>query len=413
MSEPGDVVWATGFAWQRDDDYVGDTEKQRWLAPGVPTGAGHKTLKELKEFQDFRWLVKNGEVKWTTSVLLPPVASPETLIEKAIVASSIPVGSHRLENSDEVIYNAHDPKFCEGSPCVIHNLTDHHMRSWPQHYREDSRLMERICTHGVGHPDPDLPDQGDKVHGCDGCCIESTAPTRGGYSPGYEAYQFQISNLFELLAQAEKERDTAEQRLATAHAEHEKSLTDWARAREERDQARRELADLQRLVAAAEANEPVLVHPDWRQAEIDALAEERDQLKEKVRMLTLVSRHETLVAEAYRLENIIKETSKERDELNEKLATEKSIREQLQRDLDYAERQYIELRRQFDVVVNDRNTLRARCDELERGDRHSCGVKCGRQEERRAVVAWLNKNPQGWARQWSLAGRIERGEHDV
>lgn len=225
----------------------------------------------------------------------------------------------------------------------------------------------------------------------------------------YEAYAFQASNLWELLAQAEKERDTAEQQLATA----QKSLTDWARAREERDQARRELADLQRLVAAAEANEPVLVHPDWRQAEIDALAEERDQLKEKVRMLTLVSRHETLVAEAYRLENIIKETSKERDELNEKLATEKSIREQLQRNLDYAERQYIELRRQFDVVVNDRNTLRARCDELERGDRYSCGFKCGRQEERRAVVAWLNKNPQGWARQWSLAGRIERGEHDV
>ena len=215
MSCPGDVVWADGVAWQRDDDYVGDTEKQRWLAPAAPTGAGHKTLKELKEFQDFRWLVKNGEVKWTTSVLLPPVASPETLIEKAIVASSIPVGSHRLENSDEVIYNAHDPKFCEGSPCVIHNLTDHHMRSWQQHYREDNRLMERICTHGVGHPDPDLPDQGDKVHRCDGCCIESTAPTRGGYSPGYEAYQFQISNLFELLAQAEKDRDNAAAALAS------------------------------------------------------------------------------------------------------------------------------------------------------------------------------------------------------
>jgi len=207
--------------------------------------------------------------------------------------------------------------------------------------------------------------------------------------------------------------DAAEQQLATAHAEHEKLLTDWVRVREERDQVERELADLQWLVAAAEANEPVLVHPDWRQAEIDALAEERDQLKEKVRMLTLVSRHETLVAEAYRLENIIKETSKERDELNEKLATEMGIREQIQRNCDYADKQNLELRRQFDVVIDDRNILRARCDELERGDRHSCGVKCGRQEERRAVVAWLNKNPQGWARQWSLAGRIERGEHDV
>lgn len=36
-----------------------------------------------------------------------------------------------------------------------------------------------------------------------------------------------------------------------------------------------------------------------------------------------------------------------------------------------------------------------------------------RDEERAAIVAWLHKDPQGWARQWSLAGRIERGEHDV
>ncbi|HQW90864.1 MAG TPA: hypothetical protein PK478_13490, partial [Nitrospira sp.] len=192
----------------------------------------------------------------------------------------------------------------------------------------------------------------------------------------YEAYAFQASNLWELLAQAEKERDTAEQQLATAHAEHEKSLTDWARAREERDQALRGLADLQRLVAAAEANELVLVHPDWRQAEIDELTEERDQLSQE-------------------------------------LAQVKWFREQTQRRRDHLSNAHQELRRQFDVAVNDRNILRARCDELERGDRHSCGVKCGQQEERRAVVAWLNKNPQGWARQWSLAGRIERGEHDV
>ena len=76
--------------------------------------------------------------------------------------------------------------------------------------------------------------------------------------------------------------DAAEQQLATAHAEHEKSLTDWARAREERDQALRGLADLQRLVAAAEANEPVLVHPDWRQAEIDELTEERDVARDQL-----------------------------------------------------------------------------------------------------------------------------------
>lgn len=31
--------------------------------------------------------------------------------------------------------------------------------------------MERICPHGVGHPDPDDTNP-DTVHGCDGCCAQ-------------------------------------------------------------------------------------------------------------------------------------------------------------------------------------------------------------------------------------------------
>jgi hypothetical protein len=33
--------------------------------------------------------------------------------------------------------------------------------------------MERICPHGIGHPDPDDPafkNPIEGVHGCDGCC---------------------------------------------------------------------------------------------------------------------------------------------------------------------------------------------------------------------------------------------------
>lgn len=33
--------------------------------------------------------------------------------------------------------------------------------------------MERICPHGVGHPDPDEIDlevNAKGIHGCDGCC---------------------------------------------------------------------------------------------------------------------------------------------------------------------------------------------------------------------------------------------------
>jgi hypothetical protein len=67
-------------------------------------------------------------------------------------------------------------------------------------WRGDTRVMERICPHGIGHPDPDhmayvssltpehiCPDDGPAdesaacpyphldwqgVHGCDGCCNE-------------------------------------------------------------------------------------------------------------------------------------------------------------------------------------------------------------------------------------------------
>lgn len=82
-----------------------------------------------------------------------------------------------LENSDGYLYRVHDPSLCVGRPCTIHNRTEHPMRSWPQHWRGDRGIMERICpTHGVGHPDPDSPwdaDDHEWVHGCCGCGHES------------------------------------------------------------------------------------------------------------------------------------------------------------------------------------------------------------------------------------------------
>ena len=75
---------------------------------------------------------------------------------------------HRLENSP-VLMVVHRSKVCEGLPCTIHNRSDHHMRSWAQYYRSDRGMMERICPHGIGHPDPDDPTE-DRIHGCDGCC---------------------------------------------------------------------------------------------------------------------------------------------------------------------------------------------------------------------------------------------------
>lgn len=77
---------------------------------------------------------------------------------------------YTLEHSNEVLVKVHDPAICAGQSCTIHNLSDHHMRTFPQHWRSDRMFMERICSHGIGHPDPDeLP--GNSIHGCDGCCV--------------------------------------------------------------------------------------------------------------------------------------------------------------------------------------------------------------------------------------------------
>jgi hypothetical protein len=61
---------------------------------------------------------------------------------------------NKLENSDHVIAT-HTIDKCRGRACAIHNRSDHTMRAWPQHWRGDRQLMERICPCGVGHPDPD------------------------------------------------------------------------------------------------------------------------------------------------------------------------------------------------------------------------------------------------------------------
>lgn len=81
--------------------------------------------------------------------------------------------NHKLEHSEEILSNVHNLKDCIGKYCTIHNMSNHSMRSFPQHWRTDRHLMERICPHGIGHPDPDSPYSPDSnmwIHGCDGCC---------------------------------------------------------------------------------------------------------------------------------------------------------------------------------------------------------------------------------------------------
>jgi hypothetical protein len=87
----------------------------------------------------------------------------------------------------------HDADACAGRECVIHAPTDHPMRGFRLHWRADRGIFERLCPHGIGHPDPDQqaywreqaetdpdllgnhvdPDEhvsARMIHGCDGCC---------------------------------------------------------------------------------------------------------------------------------------------------------------------------------------------------------------------------------------------------
>ena len=79
----------------------------------------------------------------------------------------------------QILSQVHAADRCAGEDCVIHSPSQHSMRQFRTLYRGDRPLMERLCPHGVGHPDPDdlahkarQPNASkyEGVHGCDGCC---------------------------------------------------------------------------------------------------------------------------------------------------------------------------------------------------------------------------------------------------
>lgn len=78
------------------------------------------------------------------------------------------------------VLNTHSPSDCAGDRgCAIHNRpTSHPLNTAPLNWRSDRGILERICEHGVGHPDKDsalylesIGREYENVHGCDGCCV--------------------------------------------------------------------------------------------------------------------------------------------------------------------------------------------------------------------------------------------------
>ena len=89
--------------------------------------------------------------------------------------------AERFDTGTGQLLWAHPKASCVGQHCVIHHPSDHIMKNFPTHWRADRGIMERICPHGIGHPDPDdiafiRATRGDavakteSVHGCCGIC---------------------------------------------------------------------------------------------------------------------------------------------------------------------------------------------------------------------------------------------------
>ena len=259
MSEPGDVVWSDGRTWQRDASPIRKDTKAWWYNPKAHTEAlGWTTMANLRRSDDFAWLVKDG-----IPIVLNALAVYHALDSFADFVAKRGADAALTAERDELLSRLADVR-AELEPWGLERLA-----------RGNRTLAEQV--HDI----------------------------RQSWTALRDANRHNVSRA-----------DAAEQQLATAHAEHEKLLTDWARAREERDQALRGLADLQRLVAAAEANEPVLVHPDWRQAEFDALTEERDVARDQLahalaRLTRMVEARDASQGEAAKLRKRCEELADE------------------------------------------------------------------------------------------------------
>lgn len=106
---------------------------------------------------------------------------PEPEEEYDIISVSVAEPNYGIQIGNGVLVT-HAPSACENDPaCCIHKPSDHPLNTAKMNWRSDTGVMERICSHGVGHPDPDdiahkkrtmgkRAAWGYSVHGCDGCC---------------------------------------------------------------------------------------------------------------------------------------------------------------------------------------------------------------------------------------------------
>jgi len=89
-----------------------------------------------------------------------------------------------LEWSENIfLVNTHSKERCRGENCTIHNRSENALRGWPQHYRSDRGIMERISPWGVGCPDLDDPCHKSEYGATHGCVVNPFIGWGGVCSP--------------------------------------------------------------------------------------------------------------------------------------------------------------------------------------------------------------------------------------
>lgn len=114
------------------DDWV-----DRWHAD--PAGSDGP---ELHEFLGLTW---PEYVRWVAGGDLPDPITRQEPMQLVVLQGG-------------QVIRAHGPVRCAGGwgrSCPIHWPSQHHMRFWPQRWRDTLGIMERMCVHHIGHPDPD------------------------------------------------------------------------------------------------------------------------------------------------------------------------------------------------------------------------------------------------------------------
>ena len=124
-------------------------------------------------------------MSFATSSLRPTSSSRSTPVSDFDLIGNIDAAEPSFGfQIGKTVLRTHGPNACKDDPaCCIHKPSDHPMKDFPLNWRGDRGLMERICTHGIGHPDPDdlahkkrvmapeaYKNRAYGVHGCDGCC---------------------------------------------------------------------------------------------------------------------------------------------------------------------------------------------------------------------------------------------------